>query len=697
MSSGNIAGQQGSESVKSLREWNWNERPLRTILLALILVVGAYLRISRLGDEPMRGDTIEYLRVCRMDVSVSDIYNDVKGIVGQALFPFPVAVHKGFLNLFGLEPNFFNVQVPAALWGIATIPVGYACGAILAGAPAGLILALLVAIHPYHVQLSREAYLYAPLMMGAFLGVWALLWAILQMEGKSRFTPKFYAAYVAGFFLLTHVNASSWALALFVALAVLGSAAVHAVRNRTPRRWIPLSVTGLSTLLVGLPVALSQSWGLRVMISSQYREHLPYDEKAKVFFEMGKVLRSWETYGWGHSGPRVAFACFILALFVCVCVARWRDRRYQSVVLLSGVVFFAALLARSWVGFPLNSRYMATIIPFCWLMIASGIVEFPRIPLWQRLACVPAARVISWAALIGAVALLAGPAYLSARLEGKPAPYWKIVHWVDANLPRGTPILVDRTFEPWNELRCHPASNVFFTSTVPNEPVDAFLGNRWRDSAVQFFDKYRDAAYLEMSKQYWDDPRVGPWAWPRQHFSRHVAFTNEPFFKLANLGLTFRGADRWTMAETYTNRVVVDLFYNLPEDTVRRAREAGEKTVVLYGAGWDYAKTQDMRDWRILRDRAVVNVYNLTAAPLSAEFRVEAVAAGRAKQVRSGKAVRTFGSKKVEVWRMAPAVLQPGRNEVVLDDPWWREGQVPLLVSDLRCAVEAAPAAPALP
>ena len=76
------------------------------------------------------------------------------------------------IALFGLGE--FAVRLPAALIGTATVYALYRLGAVVAGRGAGLLAALLLAISPWHVQVSRYAER-SPLLMLCFcLGLFFL-------------------------------------------------------------------------------------------------------------------------------------------------------------------------------------------------------------------------------------------------------------------------------------------------------------------------------------------------------------------------------------------------------------------------------------------------------------------------------------------------------------------------------------------
>jgi hypothetical protein len=137
-----------------------------------------------------------------------------------------------------------------------------------------------------------------------------------------------------------------------------------------------------------------------------------------------------------------------------------------------------------------------------------------------------------------------------------------------------------------------------------------------------------------------------------------------------------------------TNRVVVELFYNLKEDLVNQARAAGLAVVAFYGDHWEFTKTQDYRDWRVLQDRATVELYNLTEQPLEVRLVLRGAAPGRSKRVQSSLgATETFPPNQMQEWTMTVEALPPGRTEVVFTDALWTAAQVPLLVDNLRAEV----------
>ncbi|MEI6150308.1 MAG: hypothetical protein WCS01_14505 [bacterium] len=185
-----------------------------------------------------------------------------------------------------------------------------------------------------------------------------------------------------------------------------------------------------------------------------------------------------------------------------------------------------------------------------------------------------------------------------------------------------------------------------------------------------FFHKYPDAAYFEIAKSYYDRPEVGSWDWPEHYFSQRVGITNEAGLKLRRLGL----AAREDFYAANSNRMIVTVYYNTREDILKKAREGGQTTVVLYAAGWGYTKLWrqiqgDFRDWRVLEKESTLDVYNLLDAATNRTVVIRAVSLNGGKRVRASTGAEfRFPQGQIIEWRVENVGLKPGRNSLTLSD-----------------------------
>lgn len=661
------------------------ERRRTALALCGILVVAAAFRLIGLGDSAFRSDTIEFWKICNQpNLSIADVFShwmELMGLSGQ--LPFAVAAAKALINLGHLPTTAFTVRLISALWGVMTVGAAYQAGRALGGRRVGLTMALLLAVDPVHIQATREAYFYPPLVLGAFLALAGVLEALesvrrrrVEALGRQLFLNG------TGLFLLTWSSTTGWAMAALCAGIVVGCHVWIAVKwRRYSGLWV-LALYGLA----GCPLLVAD-WALPQVLQITTPEHAAMsrriftNSRAELLPFLGKTVAF---YGWGTTPLRLAFTALIALLgFGALLRGLRRDIRYWVLPVLAGWIFVAFIASTAKTGVPMEPRYVLVGLPLLLAVFAAGIWAAGDLPFLRRFPA-GSALAVPVAIMLAALALWIPPSVYAVKLTGKPTPYLDIQRWVNANLPRGTPVLVDRWFEPWNELRIHNSTNVFFTFTIPNEPIDVFLKYNWRGTAVDFFRKYQDAAFLEM-KSYWTDKRVGPWDWPPRHFKRHVEFRNEAGLALDRLGLLYRGVE-----PVYKGGLIIRLFYNTRQDVLEAARAEGAPPFAMYGANWGYTKLWqqiqgDFRDWRVLTDHASIDLYNLTPHPTNVALRIKAVAVGAAARVRlSTGAEEVFPMGQLREWRIPGLVLQAGTNTVEIARVGRDSPNAAVLVEDLR-------------
>jgi len=352
-----------------------------------------------------------------------------------------------------------------------------------------------------------------------------------------------------------------------------------------------------------------------------------------------------------------------------------------------GVVMFLLLSSMMWLNNNFfNMRYYTPLWVFFLLLSGLGVLlSAQKLKMFAGAGKTMAENCLLMTICLIVALFTIAPIRWIVTMPGNPSPYSMVNQWMDTHLPEGAPVLVDRWFEPWNEMRYHAPSNVYVTFTIPDEPVEVFQKYQWRETSKDFFRKYPDAAYLELTKHYFEHPEVGFWKWPREFFRQHVAFTNEQALALRNAIL----APKEGFYSENTNRVVVELFYNLPEDAVEIARDAGQKVLFLYREGWGYTKlwprVQDFRDWRVLEKQASLDIYNLTDSPQNIRVSISGVALFTDKRVcsSSGEAF-SFQKQKLVRWEFPLNEVSPGRYSVKLIDPAWDKTRAPLLVEHVE-------------
>ena len=666
------------------------------VLLLIIVAIASFFRLYQLGVPAFRADTMIFMDFASRPAGPLEIISkwmEMQGITGQ--FPPAVAWMKFFLEITSLSVTPFAVRLPSAIWGILTVLAVYGCGRVLAGNAFALFLGALFAINPFHIGISREAYFYPPLVLGSVMLMWAMMLQVCACRNKASPSGLFYFLLSAGFFLATYFQPSSWNYALTVSLIMICFQAIFCWHSRRISK--PLILIIAIFVIIGFPL-LFADWALPQIIKASAASHKEYVRRVfgpnpeSVLITLARTLFS---FGWGATVPRVIFTLVAICLSIYAIVRQCRASKAMSLLVIlmgSNVLLFAA--AKYFLmEYATSSRYLLALLPVYVTLLALGLWYSQDffIKFCKHKSSIHAGYGLFAVLLFAAVFLNVWPAWLGTRLSGKPTPYWDIARWCDKNLPRHSLVLVERWFDPWNELRIHNSTNVYFTFPVPSEPPDVFKQVNWPLHARLFMEKYPDAAYVE----YFASERQTKGLVTNWHFARSVSFTNAAALKLSKLGL----AHREEFNDTHSNKLVVTIFYNTREDVLANARAAGKDCLVLYGPEWGYIKLwqqlRDFRDWRVLEREASLEVFNLTRTTNTVAISVTGMALNGVKRVAlrgiadgrdadlndgSPRPAYDFRHLQLAEWNLGNLTLKPGLNRIVLSDPMWNISKVPALI-----------------
>ncbi len=645
------------------------------VILILLVVIAAILRLGWLGLSAFRADTIEFYRYAMANHDPMTIWRNPPWW-NQS--PLAEVSMLWFLRFAHLSPTPFNVRLLFALTGIATIPAMFLLCRRVLGVRAALVAAALSCVNPYQLYFSREAYHYVHLLFFCTIQLWAFwkMWDALREER----VPSIWMFIV---FFLSSLGACHSHMAAWPAFAIEGTVMAGTAFMNFRKKGPPLVriLTGLSVTGVVVLVTLAP-WIRRAMKHLQdnpthFKKFLiPGQENPFI----ASLKRFMPMFTFGYSPWGITLLCVLVLLGVAALIATgWKKRAVRRMTWISIMFLVLSMVIIRVIGkgyggekyfspvWPLTMMGLAAFICAIGEWLASKIKKNIAEPLVVTLTC-------------GLIAFWALPAWAIVQLDGKPIPYHKIVATIERELPPGTIVLVDRWFEAIVEMRVYAPSNRYITFTIPNEPHEAYIQNRWRDTAKAFFEKYPTAAYLEVSKSYFTVPEIGWWHWPRNYFKHHIVIKNEPGLLLRKWGMVPRGH----FFEKNMAGLICELFYDKPEEAVKKNRESGKSSMVLFGPEWSFVKTRDFRDWRVMGPFATLEVYNLDDKPEDVRLRIDAVANGHIKQVKLGEGTHSFPANQVASWETPVVTLAPGCNVLQLTDPLWGSRQVPLLVGKIQ-------------
>lgn len=640
----------------------WKQPELLTVLI--IFAAAAVFRLWLLGFAPFTADTMEFYKLALRNQSIIEFWRNPPWMnqipLNETLSLFMVKV--------GLPATPFVVRLPFALMGILALFFVWRFARRWFGEGAAMLTLLLAVFNPYQIYYSRTAYHYSGAICWSaalFLAFWSIKETLQRNEApaKKQLILWFMAAAAA-----CHMHMSVWPVAGLQGLLLLifGFGLKKNLRNRF------LLQFSIGAVLLAI---LMLRWIIRA-VQEILNFHGANGTGNLALPSVGpEFLRLLPAYFAGEN----IFAIALLVIFIALAVyalfgTSEATRRYRSLAWICVLHITVQMLYLLVAGGGLAKiTYFSGIWPHFILLTGIGAylgVRALASGLW---------RMGLYVLLVGGyVVLTAGAGWAIVHLDGHPTPFYKINDWVLKNLPAGTPILTDRWLEPWNELAVHNPGNINYTFTVPDEPLANYRQFNWRKTAEQFFEKYPEACFLELSRGRYE-AEFGKWSFPKTYFARCASIINEP-------ALTLR---RWKVflvengTDAVTNRVITRIYYNTPEDLVVSARRDGKDVLRLYGAGWGYAKPGwqqgHFEDYRIFNQAASIDLYNLKEAPLNGSLEISAATPRQPKTVSVNGSLSVFGSGRIRTWTL-PLTLQPGKNTIPFTSP---SGD-PLFVLDIR-------------
>lgn len=232
--------------------------------LLAVLVLAAVLRLWNLGGLPA-GLNVDEASNAWNAYTLLKTGADQHGVSWPIFYTRAFGENRSTTYIYSLLPfqavgglNIFTTRLPAALGGVLTVWLVFFVAGRLFDRQTALIAALLLALNPWHLQVSRlglEASL-SPLLILGFLA--ALIWAELISFDTSRRPPKVWAVALAGL-LLGIACYGYWALRIFMPLWFLGLVMItwKEWRSRLKSRegWLGLGAFALAVAVTVLPLA----------------------------------------------------------------------------------------------------------------------------------------------------------------------------------------------------------------------------------------------------------------------------------------------------------------------------------------------------------------------------------------------------------------------------------------------------------
>lgn len=667
---------QVGEDVACAR-WRW-------CLLLAVLSVAAWFRFVELGRAAVRADEITFHDQVARGLTVLELWRNPPWL---NQIPFVDTFTMIWNGLRPGPPDERTVREPYALIGTLTVAGVVAWLARRRGLAAAALLGAWMSLLPFHVYQSRDAYYYVAVM--AFAGGLSLHTADMLVQLRRGESPPLlaYVAWTAWAVPTCLAHMSSWVVVLACWLLIL---AAGVVRVPMPHRTKHVVATAASAGVVGLFMA---RWVWRALAELQRTSQSGGHIGAEFVWVLPRVLLMF-TAGINALGGIALL--LLLGAGAWVFLSNLRkpvSERDHSWTMMTVVAVTAVVASAAYVGVVGGGKgkfvYFSAVLPI-FLTWGAYTLDVAASGLPGKLP-----RVARVAMPCLAVLMLAKPAWMITRLEGKPTPYKKIREWLDANLDPGTVVVVDRWYETWNEMARYAPNNVVVTFTVPDEPYELKRQLRWDEVTREAFENGSAQGFIRMVRNYED--REGVWTWPETYFRRRGRVVNE-------VGVWLRDRGFAPVEEFYLPnqaRMVTEIFYDRREDILARKQAAGEKFAVFWDPPLRYIKTgpldlfpiqtERFMDWRLLEQSGTVRIHNVTDTTLSARAKIVAVSPRGTKVLVGPQDQRfEFGQGQLQEWVIELLDLRPGENSVWLVDPRWTAERNPLLIAEVDVQCEPA-------
>lgn len=415
------------------------------VALVALVAVGAVLRLWALDAVGFNSDEAVYAGQAANLAGLPEL---------STLFPLfrahPLLFQSALSVLYGSGAGEVAARAFVAVLGLATVVVVFRLGRRLYGRKVGLLAALLLAVMPYHVGVSRQVLLDVPM---TFLASSALLVFTRFVTDRSTRT-----LVVAGVLLgLTIVTKET-------AVLLLGGLLLFAVLHPDLRpgwRQGAIALAALAVPVAALPASLDLAghtstgpsyvvWQILRRPNHDFAFYLQVVPPALGFLVLAAavaglwLLRRRGSWREGLLGCWVAVPLLFFEL--------WPTKGYQYLLVAAPVA--AVLAARALVLVPLPGR-----VEKLRAVAVAVVVVSLAVPSWSIVAPAPTAT------------FLAGSGGLPAGRE--------MGRWIDANLPRGATVM---TIGPStaNIVRFYGRRPAFGLSVSPNplsrnpsyEPID---------------------------------------------------------------------------------------------------------------------------------------------------------------------------------------------------------------------------------
>ncbi len=390
------------------------------IVLSIILL-GFFLRFYQLGAPGLNSDGIQ---IVRRALGTATGYDFGNGLIFSQLLR---------VLLQFLPQNDYFVRLPAAVFGVAAIPLIYFIGVRLFERSTAIVAALLLAISVLHIHQSRHVHSYTLVLL---LSIWSFYLMLKALESQ-RIRYWLLLGFCNGLGILAHHFAvfyiASEFLIIFSYLLSNRSSDLPGMSLCSKTLAVRLGISGALTIIIALPVFIQIKtplmrlatgiFGLETGAASAPRRLDP-----ALWFDCVIRLVSDFTSIVGRSPVSVIVVCTLFLVGLIVLFIR-SPRVAWPVLLWLIVPILPAIIFTQLSGLNFHSRRLIFLLPIWLLVISYGITFIGewvvlQLPFHGRIRLVVCAFCITGASVSGWL-VVGAPTHRYVVNLRKSAEHWK--------------------------------------------------------------------------------------------------------------------------------------------------------------------------------------------------------------------------------------------------------------------------------
>ncbi|NCD32454.1 MAG: hypothetical protein EOL87_03445 [Spartobacteria bacterium] len=557
----------GSNIIDRIRSLFMSDRPWGLLLLIFLV------RIPLLGKATLWQDEIGFVKLADPRLPFADMLSDSWNLVlsiGQ--LPLTFLFWNAYLKVvvqFVPDAMFnpFWTRLPAVFLGILGAWFLNRLARRLLSPRAAASSMFLYAFLFFYVYYAREVYCYAVIL---FLAPFSLYFYFkLLFDDKFRWTSFVWA--VLGFTALSYSHLGC--------VMLLGSAGATTLlfwlyawlfaHNRPLTR--RLFIGGLSLALALMAIA---PFLLRfVFYNTAHTSGSPHSFFVILNDVVAKLLL----------GEQLWLAIVAWVFFVCGLIwiikpdTKSMERRIFAGIVVLSMVLLAWATHRSQY---LSARYFSPVAPFIVLLYGAGITALTVVAenIFPKLKRLGLNFVVTGVIIVYSFFAYLVPLY---HLNNKDVGFKRIADWLNANLPAGTPYVMESAYElrwvgGFYQTPNLVAAAPFVHGAAPNDMQ--ILHNRQKE----FISRFPISCFVESAHHGAERGGAMVWPWPASFYMRHAVLENPELQALVRRGIWT--GEPYMQVNEYSFRT--DFYYNKEEDLAAASKKLGRVVYADYPSEW---------------------------------------------------------------------------------------------------------------